>query len=185
MNTITTPTSRPRRRALRIAGLAAGLGVLGASLATGGTALAEERTCRSAIGAVTLDNVRVPVGSTCVLTGTYVRGTVKVERGASLIATNVRIVGNVQSEGHRRVELRTSRVGGSVQLVQGGVTGVRTAVVYRNRVNGDIQLFSNRGVQYVLSNVVGGNLQCKGNVPAPVGGGNVVGGNKEDQCSRL
>jgi hypothetical protein len=37
----------------------------------------------------------------------------------------------------------------------------------------------------VRGNVIGGNLQCKENVPAPVGGGNIVDGSKEDQCARL
>ena len=34
------------------------------------TAQAEERVCRGSIGARTLDNVRVPAGATCRLTGT-------------------------------------------------------------------------------------------------------------------
>ena len=46
-----------------------------------GQALAEERVCRGTIGAVTVDNLRVPQGATCTLNGTYVKGTVKVERG--------------------------------------------------------------------------------------------------------
>lgn len=36
-------------------------------------AAAEERVCRASIGAVTLDNVRVPAGATCTLTGTRCR----------------------------------------------------------------------------------------------------------------
>ena len=54
----------------------------------------------------------------------------------------------------------------------------------RNVVGSDVQLFDNRGA-YVASNRVDGNLQCKGNVPAPTGGSNVVQGNKEDQCRSL
>jgi hypothetical protein len=52
-------------------------------------------------------------------------------------------------------------------------------------VNGDIQIFSHRNGISIRSNVVGGNLQCKSNSPAPTGGGNTVYGNKEDQCRRL
>ena len=55
----------------------------------------------------------------------------------------------------------------------------------RNDVSGDVQSFTNRGSQTFRSNVIGGNLQCKDNVPAPTGGGNIVDGNKEDQCARL
>ena len=165
------------------------------------TAQAEERVCRGSIGARTLDNVRVPSGATCRLTGTYVKGTITVKRGATLVANRVRVVGNVQGENARNVVVqRRSRVGGSVQVKQG-----RAATVRGTRVNGDIQYDANRGylrangnrvggsIQVVgnsggaeiFRNVVNGNLQCKENRPRPRGGSNTVGGNKEDQCSRF
>lgn len=49
------------------------------------SAQAEERVCRGTIGATTVDNLRVPTGATCSLSGTQVKGTVKVERGANRI----------------------------------------------------------------------------------------------------
>jgi hypothetical protein len=159
------------------------LGTAGAVLLVGmvaAPAAADERTCRGSIGATTLDNVRVPTGATCTLTGTTVKGTVKVERGATLKANRVRVIGNVQAEGHRQVNVATSSVGGSIQLVQGG-----GAVLGGNRVTGDIQSFTNSAAQRFTNNRVNGNLQCKENRPAPTGSGNVVGGNKEDQCRRL
>ncbi len=52
-------------------------------------------------------------------------------------------------------------------------------------VNADIQVFSHRHGINIANNRVDGNLQCKENVPAPIGGGNTVQGNKEDQCKRL
>lgn len=161
--------------------------ILGTAIALGGTvafapgASAEERTCRGSIGAVALDNVRVPAGASCTLTGTSLKGTLKVERGATLTATRVRVNGNVQSEGHRFVRVLDSRVGGSIQLKQGGALDLR-----RNVVTGDLQAFTNTtGAKTIYTNRVGGNLQCKENVPAPVGSGNIVQGNKEDQCRRL
>ncbi len=54
----------------------------------------EERSCRGTIGAATVDNLRVPQGATCALNGTRVKGTVKVERSATLDAFRVRVVGN-------------------------------------------------------------------------------------------
>ncbi len=143
-------------------------------------AMAEERTCRGSIGAVTLDNVRVPQGATCRLDGTVVQGTIKIENNARLYATDVRIVGNIQGENHRRVEVRSSRVGGSIQIVQG-----ENALLRNNRVGQDVQSFENNGTQRFTLNHINGNLQCKENVPAPTGGGNTVGGNKEDQCANL
>ena len=52
-------------------------------------------------------------------------------------------------------------------------------------VDGDIQLFSNRGRFKVKGNVVDGNLQCKSNKPKPRGSGNVVEGDKENQCRSM
>jgi hypothetical protein len=144
------------------------------------TAGAEERTCRGALGRVTVDNLRVPARATCSLTGTTVKGTIKVESGATLRANGVRVIGNVQAERHRSVTLTASRVGGSVQLEQGG-----TASVARTTITGDLQSFTNRGGQSFVSNRMNGNLQCKSNVPAPTGRSNVVQGNKEDQCRKL
>src|SRR5262245_49192318 len=106
--------------------VAAGLAVAGAAASP---AVAEERSCRSSIGAVTVDNLKVPQGATCMLDGTRVKGTIKVARDATLQATNVRVVGNVQAENHRRVNMSGSRVGGSVQVKQGGGSSLRNSAV--------------------------------------------------------
>lgn len=71
-----------------------------------------------------------------------------------------------------------SRVGGSIQLKQGG--GGR---VQRNVAEGGIQLFSNDGRSEVRRNRIDGNLQCKGNDPRPVGGGNVVQGTRRTRAA--
>ncbi|MGL5865191.1 MAG: hypothetical protein ACRCYX_04855 [Dermatophilaceae bacterium] len=156
--------------------------VVGSAVALAPTAAAEERVCRGSIGAVTLDDIRVPTGATCTLNGTALNGTLKVERGGTLYASRVRVNGNIQAEGHRLVRVYTSQVGGSVQLVQGGTVDVRSTAI-----KGDAQLFSNATgrVTYLASNRVDGNLQCKDNQPAPTGSGNIVQGTKEDQCAQL
>jgi hypothetical protein len=177
------------------------IAILGAPALLPATAGAEERACRGEIGQRTVDNLRVPDGASCVLRGTVVQGTVKVERNARLKAIGVRVIGNIQGENARRVAvIRGSRIGGSVQVVQGGsakVAGSRIKqdilydsnaarlVARNNRVVGSIQAFQNKGGVAILRNRVNGNLQCKANSPRPVGGGNRVGGNKEDQCARL
>ena len=165
-----------------------------------GTASGEERRCTGTIGATTLDNVKVPAGKTCTLKGTTVKGTITVNRNARLYATGTRVIGNIQGENARLVDVRGGRVGGSIQVVQGDrgfIKNVRVNAdilfddqshkveVLTNNVGGNIQLFQNTGGVLVRNNVVDGNLQCKGNSPAPNGGGNDVQGNKEDQCRRL
>lgn len=163
---------------------------MAASLLVAPAAHADDRTCRGSIGNAQVDdNVIVPRGATCTLNGTRVDGNVEVRSGATLIARGVRVGGNIQAENHERVVVKSravddrtvkSRIGGSIQLVQGG--GGR---LLRNVVDSDIQLFSNDARFTVRGNVVGGNLQCKSNSPRPVGGGNRVEGNKEDQCRGL
>ncbi|MGH8574691.1 MAG: hypothetical protein ACREX8_19290, partial [Gammaproteobacteria bacterium] len=86
---------------MRIVAVAALVAAAGLGLA--GPAGAEERTCKGSLGQVTVDNVRVPAGHTCTMTGTYVKGTVKVESRATLNASGVRVVGNIQAENHRSV----------------------------------------------------------------------------------
>ena len=166
-----------------------------------GPASAEERVCRGTIGAVTVDNLLVPQSARCTLNSTRVKGTIKVSRGAVLSARNVIVIGNVQGEGAAIVNvLGGSRIGGSVQIVQGGAATVadsringdilydtqrRLVRALRNIVGGNVQAFQNSGGVQILRNRIGGNLQCKANRPAPTGGFNIVGGNKEDQCRRL
>lgn len=175
--------------------------VAGALLLPAGQATAEERVCRDTIGAVTVDNLRVPQGATCTLNGTYVKGTVKVKRGATLKAFGIRVIGNVQAENARNVVVREgSRIGGSVQVVQGGAAKIlgnringdilfddqdRALRANRNVVGGSLQAFQNTGGVEIRNNRIDGNLQCKENHPTPVGGGNIVHGTKEDQCRRL
>ncbi|MBA3517244.1 MAG: hypothetical protein H0T75_06305 [Rhizobiales bacterium] len=178
-----------------IAGLALGASLLSVP------ALAEERVCRGTIGATTLDNVRVPQNATCVLNRTRVKGTITVQSNARLFASGVVVIGNVQGENARNVVVDDgSRVGGSVQVVQGLAATVadsridgsiqtesndQAIRVLRNRVGSDVQAFQNTGGVQISRNVIDGNLQCKENRPRPTGGGNVVQGNKEDQCARL
>lgn len=163
---------RNTMRALLAAVAAAGLAAAPAA--------ADERVCRGTITTATVDNVRVPDGATCRLSGTRVKGTISVGTGSRLVATGVRVVGNVQAEGHRSVTLRGGAVGGSVQLVQG-----RAAAVSLVRIGGDLQSFENTGTQRFVRNRIDGNLQCKENRRRPLGGGNIVAGQKEDQCRRL
>ena len=170
-------------------------------LCAGATAAsADEYRCTGSVGARTLDNVKVPDGRSCNLTGTYVKGTISVGSRSTLNADEVRVMGNIQGENSARIVVTDSRVGGSVQIVQGRAADIRrnsvngdvlfddqggAVVANRNLVGGNIQAFQNTDGVSLRRNTVDGNLQCKGNSPRPVGGGNVVDGSKEDQCRNL
>jgi hypothetical protein len=161
--------------------------------------VAEERTCRGELGVTTVDNLRVPDEATCALNRTQVKGTIKVESGATLRARGVRVVGNVQAENARLVSVtESSRIGGNVQVKQGGsATVLNSAVqgdiqyeannnslrVNDNNVGGNVQVIGNQARAEIYRNIIDGNLQCKENSPRPTGAGNKVRGSKENQCS--
>jgi hypothetical protein len=161
--------------------------------------------CTTTINGTTKDVVVVPNNATCTLNNTSVQGNIIVNTGATLVARGVVVDGNIQSEGHRRVTvvkstLRKSRVGGSVQIVQGKNASVLDTIINgslqveqnnglfnfsRNTIGSDLQAFSNTGTGLTISrNVIDGNLQCKSNVPAPIGSGNIA-ASKQDQCANL
>jgi hypothetical protein len=175
-------------------------------------ALAEETECRGAIGATTVDNLKVPQGASCTLNGTKVKGTITVESEAKLYAKGVRVIGSIQSDGFQTIIVRErfevdgsvqrSKVGGNVQLKNGLSGGIGR--VMATRINGDLQFEANeaqivarknaifRNLQVVqntggveiLGNTIAENLQCKENNPPPTGRGNKA-GDKEDQCAAL
>ncbi|CAN1208761.1 DUF3060 domain-containing protein [Tumidithrix helvetica PCC 7403] len=163
--------------------------------------IAEEISCQGTLGAITVDNVKVPSGKTCTLFRTRVQGTVIVESNATLNARGARIIGNVQGENAAAVNvLANSTVGGSVQVKQGIAATVSASaingdvqfdsnrgalVANNNRIGGSLQAFQNTGGLRIYTNRINGNLQCKENRPFPLGGGNIVQGSKEDQCSAL
>jgi hypothetical protein len=168
-------------------------------LPTGRVAYAEEFRCRGTLGAVTKDNIFVPDGATCTLNGTRAKGTVKVGTNATLRATSINVVGNIQAEGAKYVDVRASTIGGNIQIKQG-----QSAFIARNTINGDLQFDSQRGLVTANYNRIGGNLQafkntgglrftgnriaenmqCKENRPAPTGSGNIA-GDYEDQCAKF
>jgi hypothetical protein len=164
----------------RKAGLPALAVGLAAAASAATPAFAEERSCRGVMGAIKVDDLRVPDGASCRLNGTRIEGSLRVERRATLNASRIRVVGNVHAEGAAAVNVAASRIGGRIDVVQSGRSRLNRTVV-----GSDVQYFENRGSIRISRNRIDGNLQCKANSPAPRGGRNVVQGNKEDQCSRL
>ena len=163
-------------------------------------AYADDFECRGSIGAVTKDNIVVPNGATCRLTGTRVQGNINVLTNAVLIADGVDVEGNIQSEGATRVRvIGNSVVDGSIQIKQGREALLNTVTVgsdvqiEQNRgavritntnVEGNMQVKQNTGGVYIFRNTIRENLQCEQNTPAPTGGQNAA-GDKEGQCARL
>ncbi|HEY9826550.1 MAG TPA: hypothetical protein V6D19_13990 [Stenomitos sp.] len=174
---------------------------VGTSFAIPSFVSAEEITCTGTLGAITVDNVKVPQGRSCTLNGTTVKGNVVVNTGAILKAVGAKVNGSIQAEGAAFVDVNSnSVVGGNVQIVQGRrarvvSTRINADLLYdsnsgalvanNNTIGGNLQAFQNTGGVTIRRNRINGNLQCKENNPAPIGGGNIVNGSKEDQCARL
>jgi hypothetical protein len=170
-------------------------------LFTSSQAMAEEFVCTEMLGRVIVDNLRVPDNETCDLHGTRVEGTIKVETNAKLNAWRISVIGNIQAKNAGQINiLDRSRIGGSVQLKQGGGATISDSVIdsdlqfdsnsghfqaLRNDIGGNLQIFQNTDDIEIVKNVIDGNLQCKGNMQPLFGGGNVVKGNEEDQCEQL
>ncbi|TXI18887.1 MAG: hypothetical protein E6Q62_05560 [Nitrosomonas sp.] len=168
-------------------------------------AFADDSRCTRTIGAVTIDgNVIVPAGRSCTLNGTRVKGNVELrDKAQVLIQNGATVIGNVQTDGANRVRILNSNINGNVQLT--GITNSLRSLILHSHVGGTVDWNDNQApllIQYsdvdsdvkvnqndratgIYDNVIGGNLQCQSNVPAPRGARNIVDGNKEDQCARF
>jgi hypothetical protein len=145
------------------------------------------------------DNVVVPPGATCIVTGATINGNVKVFGLLDVFAPTT-IRGSIDGEpGHIRVALFGTGVvvRGNVQLkggtvVAGYTPGTQILGNFQYEANagslsatggnirGNLKAEKNTGGGAISGNNIGGNLECKENVP-PIGDlGNVVGGN--DKC---
>ncbi|HWS31653.1 MAG TPA: hypothetical protein VN408_02805 [Actinoplanes sp.] len=77
--------------------------------------------CVGTGGAVTVPNdLLVPAGESCTLTGTIITGNVSVLAGANLVTDGVRIAGDLQILGDGYLDAVGSTVNGSVELAAGG-----------------------------------------------------------------
>ena len=77
--------------------------------------------CVGTGGAVTVPNdLYVPAGESCALTGTIVTGNVSVAAGANLVISGGRIDGQASIAGNGYLDVKDSDVGGEITLAAGG-----------------------------------------------------------------
>lgn len=137
--------------------------------------------CRDqSLGAITVANVQVPAGARCELIGTVLTGSLQAQGAAALRLEGARLLGSLQWVDGGAVTASATRIEGSVQVER--ATGLLW--LQDLQPTGDLQLFDNRGGATLVDNRIGGNLQCKGNQPAPAGSGNQA-ASKQDQCAGL
>jgi thermitase len=139
-----------------------------------------EYKCNGTLGYVQVDSVLVQKNHTCDLTGTRVKGNIKIEQGGKLTARFLQVDGNLQADGAASLKVLHSSLDGNIQIVKSGKVHLEGLLL-----DGDVQLFNNTGDIYISANDIDGNLQCKDNRYYPQGGDNIVDGNKENQCAGL
>lgn len=128
----------------------------------------------------------VSTGVTC-LDGASVIGPVRVQPGASLVATNASITGPVSATGAEVVRLVKTTVHGPVKISE--TTGDVT--VLGADITGPVSLSDNHtgkgDAAIVAGTTITGPLRCSGNTPAPVNLGvpNTVTGPRTGQCAKL
>lgn len=145
-----------------------------------GVPIVGEYRCTGTVSWLTADNLLVPPGATCNLTGGRIKGTVKVEDNATLTASNIYVKGSIQAKKAVSVQISASIVDGNVEVEEGG-----SALLQGTQIQGGAKFMKNNNSIFISNNTIQGNLQCKENQLMPSGGGNVVKGKKEDQCSGL
>jgi len=119
---------------MRVLGLVAAAVV--AVLAIASPASARDLRCNGAYKGKTLDDVTVPRGAACTLTGSTVRGDVVVLKNAYFQATATVVRGDVEGKRAQTVFIDTgSKVGGSVEAVR-----TIQFYVYNSMVGEDIEL---------------------------------------------
>jgi hypothetical protein len=107
-----------------------------------------------------------------------VEGLLAVEE--SIIGGNVKFEKNAGS-----MVIHENEIGGELQIFENNIVPrFQIGQFTENQVGGNMQIFKNQGPSEVSGNIVRENLQCKENMPPPVGGGNVA-ERKEDQCAAL
>ena len=145
-----------------------------------GIPIVGEYRCTGTVSWLTADNLLVPPGTTCNLIGGRIKGTLKVEEGATLYASELYVKGSIQAKKAASVQISGSMVDGNVEVEEG-----RSASLQGTQVKGGVKFIKNRNSLFISNNTIQGDLECKENRYQPTGGGNLVQGNKKDQCVGL
>ncbi|MGY4771514.1 hypothetical protein ACXC9Q_31790 [Kribbella sp. CWNU-51] len=140
--------------------------------------------CTTTVTGVRNEALYARSGVTC-LAGATVNGPVLIGAGASVVATDSRVVGPVRADQAADLQLLRSTIGGPVSI--DGVT--RSVVVVGTTVQGPVSVTRSGTTEAAVlaGNAVTGPLSCSGNTPAPdnLQAQNQVSGPRSGQCTRL
>ncbi|MEU4198045.1 M64 family metallopeptidase [Kribbella sp. NPDC026611] len=145
------------------------------------TLLRPAPTCTSTITGVRNSSLIVRSGVTC-LTNATVKGPVRIEAGASVVAVDSRIGGPLDADHAADVQLLRSTVAGPVTADH--VT--RSLVAVGSTVQGPVSVTATTAAA-LAGNTIQGPLTCAANTPAPTNleAPNLVSGPRSGQCAKL
>jgi cytoskeletal protein CcmA (bactofilin family) len=110
-----------RRTAATLATFSAVVTAAALTIAPGSASADLVTHCVGTGGAVTVPNdLLVPAGQSCALTGTTITGNVSVAAGANLVVTGGRISGEIQVAADGYLDAGNTTVGGGIDLATGG-----------------------------------------------------------------
>src|SRR4051794_22687357 len=121
--------------------------------------------CVGMIGPVTVDNIVVPGGATCVLSNTKVKGNVLVKEDGRLQANGAIVDGNVRANKAKSALLQfSSQVKGNLSIKNTTDPAATSGFDINVRVGGNAEFEANKSRVFVDAAMVGGNLTVTKNV---------------------
>jgi hypothetical protein len=112
------------------------------------------------------ENVIVPEGADCTLSGARVSGDVQVREEGTLLSQGATIDGSVLGPNVRWIVLQfETQVGGDVRI-KGANAGFESGFDVNVRVGGDALIEKNQGSVFVDGAIVEGNLEVSKNIPS-------------------
>jgi hypothetical protein len=72
--------------------------------------LAAAITCKGTLTNITVQNIQVPSGYTCILKGTIVKGNIVVNNGATLKTMGIKVLGSIQTIGTAFIEVDSNSI---------------------------------------------------------------------------
>jgi hypothetical protein len=135
---------------------------------TDGLALAGDTKCVGTFSGRTFDNVYVPVGKTCTLRNSTVKGNVKALPNSRLYMSNNKVDGNIDGDEALLVQVRGGTVGGSIQIKESYSPSLIGAEVSGGTVltQGNIQIekMNTGGILIADVRLSKGNIKVEENV---------------------
>jgi hypothetical protein len=132
------------------------------------TVSAGDQRCTGTLPAGTYDNIVVPEGQTCRVTGSHIRGNIKVLPGATLDARENTIQGSVQGDKPDFMELWRNTIDGNLESVEAAGTTANGALwaCGNTLTSGNIAVEKSRNgtIQIRDTACSSGNVLRKGNL---------------------